>query len=61
MRKSTGLFVFAFILLIIGTIGHLINEFIFDWGSLATVRFTILNVAGITILAFAHWRTKKTP
>jgi len=60
MRKSTGLFVFAFILLIIGAIGHLINEFIFDWGRLATVRFTIFNVAGLAILAFERWGMKKT-
>ena len=61
MRKSTGLFVFAFILLIIGAIGHLINEFIFDWGRLATVRFTIFNVAGLAILAFERWGKKRTP
>ncbi|MFC1940891.1 hypothetical protein ACFLWL_00540 [Chloroflexota bacterium] len=60
MQKSTGLFVFAFILLIIGTIGHLINEFIFDWGRLATVRFTIFNAAGLAILAFERWGKKKT-
>ena len=60
MRKSTGLFVFAFILLIIGAIGHLINEFIFDWGRLATVRFTIFNVAGLAILAFERWGKKRT-
>ncbi len=59
IRKSTILF--AFILLIIGIIGHLINEFIFDWGKLATVRFTILSVAGLAILAFDRWGMKKTP
>ncbi len=58
MRKS--MIVFAFMLLIIGAIGHLINEFIFDWGGLATVRFTILSVAGIAILAYELWRIKKT-
>ncbi len=57
MRESTVLF--AFILLIIATIGLLVNEFIFDWGRFATVRFTILNVAGIVILAVAHWRREK--
>jgi len=58
MRESTILF--AFILLIIGTIGLLVNEFIFDWGRLATLGFAILNVAGLAILAFAYWRRKKT-
>ena len=59
MRESTVLF--AFILLIIGTIGLLVNEFIFDWGRLATVRFTIFGVAGLAILAFERWGMKKTP
>ena len=58
MRESTQLLAFA--LLLIGTIGLLLNEFIFDWGSPATVGFAILNVAGFTILAFAYWRRKKT-
>ena len=58
MRESITLF--AFILLGIGTIGLLVNEFIFDWGRLATVSFAVLNVAGFAILAFAHWCRKKT-
>ncbi len=40
----------AFILLIIGTVGLLINEFIFDWGGVATVVFAIFNIAGLIIL-----------
>ena len=40
----------AFILLIIGTAGLLINEFIFDWGRVATVVFAIFNIAGLVIL-----------
>ena len=40
----------AFILLIIGTAGLLINEFVFDWGGVATVVFAIFNIAGLVIL-----------
>ena len=48
------------ILLIIGIIGLPINEFIFDWGRGATLTFTIINIAGLTVLAFAYWTTNKT-
>ena len=44
----------AFILLIIGTAGLLINEFIFDWGGAATVVFAIFNIAGLVILFGMH-------
>jgi len=58
VRESTRLI--AFILLIIGTIGLLINELIFDWGRSATLTFAIINVVGFASLAFAYWATKKT-
>ena len=58
MRESTRLI--GFILLIIGTIGLLINEFFFDWGRGATLTFAIINVVGFASLAFAYWATKKT-
>lgn len=52
----------AFILLIIGTLGLLINELIFDWGSAATVTFAGFNVGGFVLLAFMHWGIgKKKP
>lgn len=57
MREST--IITAFVLLIIGTIGLLINEFIFDWGRLWTVGFAIFNVTGLTTLAFTYWRREK--
>jgi len=50
----------AFVLLIIGTIGLLINEIIFDWGRWATLTFAIINVVGFTFLAFIYWAKKKT-
>ena len=49
----------AFILLIIGTLGLLINEFIFDWGSTATLTFAAANVVGLAILAYTYWGMKK--
>ena len=50
----------AFVLLIVGTIGLLINEFILDWGRCATLTFAIINVVGLASLAFAYWARKKT-
>ncbi len=58
MRESTQLT--AFILLIIGTIGLLINELIFDWGRVATMIFAVSNLIGLATLAFVYWGMKKT-
>ena len=50
----------AFILLIIGTLGLLINEFAFDWGRVATIIFAILNFIGLAILAATYlWMRNK--
>jgi hypothetical protein len=49
----------GFVLLIIGTLGLLANEFIFAWGSSATVAFAAANVVGFVLLAFAHWGMKQ--
>ena len=48
----------AFILLIIGTVGLLLNELIFEWGRVVTLIFAVSNLIGIAILAFSYWRTK---
>ena len=50
----------AFILLSIGTLGLLTNEFIFDWGKTATLTFASINVAGLVTLAFTYWDMQKT-
>ena len=42
----------AFILLGIGTIGLLVNEFVTDWGRGVTITFACLNVSGFVLLAF---------
>ena len=48
----------AFLLLIIGTIGLLLNEFVFDWGRVATLIFAVSNLIGLVTLAFITWSTK---
>ena len=48
----------AFVLLIIGTAGLLLNEIIFDWGRVATLIFAASNLIGLATLAFSYWRTK---
>jgi len=57
MREATRLS--GFILLGIGTIGLLVNEFICDWGSTATLTLATVNVVGLAILAFTYWGMKK--
>ncbi|MFC1983386.1 hypothetical protein ACFLV5_06380 [Chloroflexota bacterium] len=48
----------AFVLLIIGTLGILINEFIFDWGRVATMVFAIVNFIGLATLAATYLRMR---
>ncbi|MFC2017337.1 hypothetical protein ACFLUD_02860 [Chloroflexota bacterium] len=49
----------GFILLIVGTVGLLINEFAVGWGRTATVTFAIINLVGLITLAVTHWCCKK--
>jgi hypothetical protein len=49
----------VFILLVTGTLGLLINEFIFEWGTTVTLTFAALNVMGLAILAYMYWGMKK--
>ena len=49
----------VFILPITGTLGLLINEFIFGWGTTVTLTFAALNVLGLAILAYMFWGMKK--
>ena len=48
----------AFILLIIGTVGLLLNELVFDWGRVATLIFAVSNLIGLVTLGFSYWRIK---
>jgi len=51
--------IIAFILLTIGTIGLLLNEFVADWGRSATITFACLNVFGLIVLAYTSSATGK--
>ncbi|MFC2005242.1 hypothetical protein ACFLUY_03350 [Chloroflexota bacterium] len=57
MREAAKLT--AFILLIIGTLGLIVNEFISDWGSIATLTFAAVNIVGLAILTYTFWVAKK--
>jgi len=46
----------AFILILIGTIGLLVNEFFLDWGSVAVIIFAILNIIGLVFLGLSRQR-----
>jgi len=49
----------AFVLLIVGTLGLLANEFILYWGRPATATFAAFNFLGLVILALMTWGIKK--
>ena len=53
--KLTG-----FILVVIGFLGLIINEFALDLGRVATIIFAIIDAAGLALLAWVHWGMKKT-
>ena len=46
----------GFVLLIIGTLGLLANEFAFDWGRVSTMVFASMNLMGLAILAATYLR-----
>ena len=48
----------VFVLIVIGTLGLLLNELVFDWGRVATIIFAICNLVGLAALAWVTWRTK---
>jgi len=52
MDKNNAIKLSAFVLLIIGTIGLLVNEFVAAWGRGVTIAFASLND-----LDFAAWGT----
>ena len=45
----------GFILIAIGTIGLLLNEFAWEHSSTRTIIFAVVNLVGFTNLAFAHF------
>ena len=59
MDKDNAVKLSAFVLLIVGTIGLLVSEFVADWGRDTTITFACLNVLGLVVLAFTTWTTGK--
>jgi len=48
----------AFVLLAVGLAGLLLNEFVFHWGTGATITFAALEIIGFVALASARWGMK---
>ena len=47
----------AIICLILGTLGLLLNEFLFSWGRPATLIFAAVNIIGLVMLGFLFRKT----
>jgi len=45
----------GFILIIVGTVGILLNEFVGEYSSTRTIVFAVVDLVGLVNLAFAHW------
>jgi len=45
----------GFTLIAVGTIGLLLNEFVWDAGTSLTIIFAVVNFVGLVNLAFAHF------
>jgi len=50
----------GFILIIVGTAGLLLNEFVWEHSSTRTIIFTVVNFVGLVNLAFAHFGMKQS-
>ena len=48
----------SFILIFIGTLGLLLNEFMFDWGRTVTIIFAAINLVGLVTLVSTTWIIK---
>ena len=51
-ERAKGL---AFVLVAIGTLGLLTNEFVFSWGRVATLVFAAANGIGLVAVGIALW------
>ena len=49
----------VFILIIIGTAGLLLNEFVWEHSSTRTLIFAMVDLVGLVTLAFAHFGLKR--
>ena len=48
----------GFILIAIGTVGLLLNEFVWEHSSSRTITFAVVDFVGLVNLAFAHFGMK---
>ncbi len=55
-ERTKGL---AFVLVAIGTLGLLTNEFVFSWGRIATLVFAAANGIGLVALGIALWGQRR--
>lgn len=51
----------AFSLLIVGTLGLMLNEYVLHWGTVATIVFAVANAIGLAILGVVYMKTRKNP
>ena len=49
----------AFVLIIVGTVGLLLNEFVGEYSSTRTIIFAVVDLVGLVNLAFAHYGMKE--
>lgn len=57
MKKTIE--VMPVVLLVFGTLGLLLNEYVFDWGRTATLSFAAVNVIGLLVLGYTLWMRGK--
>ena len=48
-----------FVFLIFGTLGLLLDEFLFDWGRVTTLIFAVSNISGLIVLYILDRNRKK--
>jgi len=58
MKLTSFIKISGFILVIIGTIGLLLNEFVWESSSVRTIIFAVVNFVGLVNLAFSHFGMK---
>ena len=51
--------IIPFVFLIFGTLGLLLDEFLFDWGRVTTLIFAVSNISGLIVLYILDRNRKK--
>ena len=55
MYLSNFIKIAGFVLIVVGTAGLLLNEFVWEHSSTSTIIFATVNFVGLVDLAFAHF------